>query len=215
MAIQGPELKRDARVELIAQDLLSLHDQLDAPVHAVVGHSFGGKVALAYAEALPPDLEQCWVLDSVPGPARGDTDDGEVSRVLRALRAVPLPIASRQALVDRLVGQGFSLGLSRWMTTNLQAAAGGGLTWRFALDAVEALIGDYYGLDLRDLLHTPVSGLELHVVRAARSDRWAQADVDEIEDSLATLHTLPDAGHWLHVDNPDGLLELMAPAFSD
>ena len=25
------------------------------------------------------------------------------------------------------------------------------------------------------------------------------------------LHVLPNAGHWLHVDNPDGLCALIAP----
>ena len=30
---------------------------------------------------------------------------------------------------------------------------------------------------------------------------------------LTRLHELPDAGHWLHVDNPSGLLRMVAPSF--
>lgn len=29
------------------------------------------------------------------------------------------------------------------------------------------------------------------------------------------VHTLPDAGHWLHVDNPDGLLQLVSGSCRD
>lgn len=29
------------------------------------------------------------------------------------------------------------------------------------------------------------------------------------------LHTLPDAGHWLHVDNPDGLLDMVSSGCQD
>ena len=195
-------------VRACAEDLLRL--DLTPTVEAIVGHSFGGKVALAYADALPAALRQVWVLDSTPGPLTGAADEQEVSQVIGALRGIPLPLASREALVAHLTARGFSGGLARWMTTNLERTPGG-LRWRFDLDGVEALIRDYFALDLRSVLQTPVSGLEIHVVRAANSDRWTPESLADVEDSLATLHTLPDAGHWLHVDNPDGLQDLMAP----
>lgn len=28
------------------------------------------------------------------------------------------------------------------------------------------------------------------------------------------LHTLPEAGHWVHVDDLDGMLRLMGPTFA-
>lgn len=203
-------------VRACAQDLLRL--DLSSSVEVIVGHSFGGKVALAYAEALPPALRQAWVLDAAPGPLSSSSTsllDHEVVRVIQALRRIPLPLASRDDLLRQMTAQGFSLGLARWMTTNLQRSSSGGLIWRFDLDGVEALIQDYFSLDLRALLHTPVAGLEIHVVRAALSDRWTPEILAEISGSLATLHTLPDAGHWLHVDNPTGLLDLLAPALRD
>ena len=60
-------------------------------------------------------------------------------------------------------------------------------------------------------MRRPPPGVEVHVVRAARSDRWSPAD----DAALAALrppayaHTLADAGHWLHFDNPEGLLRLI------
>ena len=30
----------------------------------------------------------------------------------------------------------------------------------------------------------------------------------------AQVHLLPDAGHWVHADNPEGLLKIMSPSLS-
>ena len=103
------------------------------------------------------------------------------------------------------------------MTTNLRRTDAG-LRWRFDLDAITALITDYFGLDLWDVLETPTTDLEIHVVRALKSDRWTPDILDRFDalslGSDVTLHSL-DAGHWVHVDNPDGLLAMMAEHWVD
>ena len=71
------------------------------------------------------------------------------------------------------------------------------------------------------LLEHPPKGLEIAIVRAERSDRW-DADVINRLERLASregngsagkvsVHVLPNSGHWVHVDNPKGLLEIVAP----
>ena len=63
----------------------------------------------------------------------------------------------------------------------------------------------------------PPKAFETHVVRAAKSERWDARVVRALESASAMpgarvrFHVLPDAGHWLHVDNPDGLRALVAP----
>jgi hypothetical protein len=78
--------------------------------------------------------------------------------------------------------------------------------------------------DYMELLHSPPPGCTIHIVRALRSDRWTPPLVGAVRDAAAAtaarpregdgrtlLHELPDAGHWLHVDNLPGLLRLMRP----
>ena len=44
--------------------------------------------------------------------------------------------------------------------------------------------------------------------------RYAEKLTSEDESVGQTrLHELPDAGHWVHVDNPSGLLRMVAPSF--
>lgn len=200
-----------------ATDLAALAETLGGPPQAVIGHSFGGKVALAYARDHGADLRQCWVLDAVPGATAPEAitgDTHEVVAVVDTLRSLALPIESRAALQAVLLARGFSAGFAGWMTTNVRPLSTGGLTWRFALDAVDPMLESYFTTDFWPFLNALPEGLAVHVVRAARSDRWRSADLARFADAQRTgdvrLHVLEDAGHWLHVDNPAGLMALLA-----
>lgn len=76
-------------------------------------------------------------------------------------------------------------------------------------------------MDYWPLLEQPPNGMEIDIVRAEKSDRWDSDIIQQLE-RLASrradkikgkvlVHVLPDAGHWVHVDNPKGLLEIVAP----
>lgn len=45
--------------------------------------------------------------------------------------------------------------------------------------------------------------------------KQAQQAAAKADDSQLHVHVLPNAGHWLHVDNPHGLLDMMLPSFID
>lgn len=75
--------------------------------------------------------------------------------------------------------------------------------------------------DYCPLLEHPPKGTEIAIVRAEKSDRWDPETVQKLE-SLASngggesegkmsYHTLPNSGHWVHVENPRGLLEIITP----
>jgi len=195
-----------------ADDLAALAARVGRP-QIVIGHSFGGKVAACYAARHPDGLARVWVLDSrldaVPA-----TDDNEVAQVIEALRDVAVPLQRREDLVGALVAQGFSAPLAQWMTTNLRRADGG-LVWAFDLPGVAQMIEDYWRIDLEPLLEDP--RLPLSLVRAGRSDRWDPATVARYRERAhagVDHHVLADAGHWVHVDDPEGLLDLLLPSFT-
>ena len=197
-----------------AQDLARLAAHLGLEPEVLIGHSFGGKVVLRRAADLPRGLRHVWVLDSRPDPIPPEeVAQSDVRRVIDALTELPAPFAHRQDVVGLLTARGFSRMLARWMTTNLQRADDGLWHWRFELAGVEEMITDYYAADLRSVLSTPVPDLTVHVVRAALSDRWPPEVLDWFDHLPAgapgRIYVLEDADHWVHVDNPTGLLEHM------
>ncbi|MED5374645.1 MAG: alpha/beta hydrolase [Myxococcota bacterium] len=212
---RSPTLSPPHTVTACAGDLRTLTRQRGQAPAAVIGHSFGGKVALAYGRDFPEGLEQVWALDSQPGAQPQGMSDSDVVQVMTALRQVPLPLERREDLMPQLSAHGLSRELALWMTTNLTRNPDGpGLVWRFDLEAATALIADYFRLDLWPVLERPPHGPHWHLLQAERSERWTQDDADRIAGlpawSPVHHHLLPDAGHWVHVDNPQGLLELLA-----
>jgi pimeloyl-ACP methyl ester carboxylesterase len=200
-----------------AGDLVALGRALGKAPDVLIGHSFGGKVVLEYARvaAAQPgasELTQAWVLDAVPG-AQASNEGSEIRRVIAAVRAVPVPAASRRDVVQHLTEvSGLSSGLAEWMTTNSRRD-GDGYRWTFNLDAIEELMADYFRVDLWGYLGEPRERPDLHLVVAERSDRWTpelRARGRALPPSTrVTYHDLERSGHWVHVDNPEGLLALL------
>ena len=207
-AVVGPDT-----LSACAADLARLALVLKTPPTAVIGHSFGGKVALTYLAELGVGVEAVWVLDSPPGA--GDSGTGrKVDELIAALADVPEPIASREWLAEHLLGAGISSAIAHWMTTNI-TRRDGGFRWRFRFEGIRPLLADYWRRDLWSVVESPPAGAQVHVVRAGCGDGWSAADVARLDEAgrgpRTHVHDLPRAGHWLHVDDPDGLLEIIAP----
>jgi esterase len=176
-----------------------------------VGHSFGGKVVLAYAKSKPPGLQQVWVLDSEPWRLERLDPEAQVPRVLSAIEQVPMPVSRRRVVQDLFVERGFSSSVAGWMTTNLRRGEDG-YVWTFDLAGVRAMLRDYVS---RDYSNVHVSrSVRIHHVRGGRSERWTAEACRRLGDLASQqrhwrLHELKDAGHWVHVDASEALLDLL------
>jgi esterase len=213
-------------VAAAAEDLLRLEDRLALPIAGVIGHSFGGKVGLAYLEqrraariaagAPVTGLEQAWVLDASPsaGRERRSGRSESTAAVVRMLRDVPQPLPSRERFLEIVTEHGFSRAIAEWLSMNVQRADEG-FRLRLDLDAIAALFDDYFATDLWNVLEQPSFADAIHVVIGGRSDALDEADRARLAalPHVAT-HLLPQAGHWVHVDAPDALAGLICAALS-
>ena len=199
-------------VDACAADLHALATSIGVRPDVAIGHSFGGKVALrwgALEEAAGRPVGRVWALDVPPGkPDLPLALSSEVVRVVSALRTLPQPLSRRDEVVTRLGALGFSPMLGQWMTTNLRGVDGG-YVWRFDLDGIEAMLRDYATVDAWPWLESRERRARVDVVRAGRSERWSDGELARFEPANVHLHVMPDAGHWVHVDDPDGLHALL------
>jgi esterase len=199
-------------LEACATDLAALIAELGMEPEVIAGHSFGGKTALMFSALFPSRAPQIWVLDSNPG-SQHPSSANEVIRVIAAVRATTTPAPDRALVVGELMAQGLSSGTANWLATNLEREERG-FVWRFNLDAIYELMLDYFRVDLWPVLEAGAVDTDFHVVVAERSDRWAPENRARLQALVEQrprthLHVVPNAGHWLHVDNPGFLLELM------
>jgi esterase len=195
-------------LEAVAGDVDALVEHLDFHAAAVLGHSFGGKVALTYAQHHADGLRQVWVVDST---LEVREPSGSAWRMIEAVRSLPTEFESRTDAVEGLEHQGYPTGVAQWMAMNLEPEDGV-YRWRLDFDGVEAMLRDYFRTDLWHVLEQPPAGVEVHVVKATKSDALDAADVARVEAAeergRAFLHRVK-GGHWINTDNPEAVLSLL------
>lgn len=198
-------------VDAAARDLVALADAAHVTPAAVLGHSFGGKVALLFAGLDDPAarvLRQVWVIDSTP-EARAPA--GSAWTMFNLLRSMPDRFRTRGELVSGLEAHGVQTGVAQWMATNLEAEDGA-YRWRFDLDAMEALLLSFFRTDAWNTVESPRAGLEVHIVKAEDSP-VLEGDALQRCEAAATatgtfLHRVA-GGHWVNAENPDAIEELL------
>ncbi len=184
-------------------------------VDVVAGHSFGGKCVLALrAEHYP--TQQTWVLDSTPSarPGMWARPDNDVRHVWDAMRELPKTWPKRDDFIAALIARGHSKTLAQWLAMSLHPNAEHGVTLALDLEAVQAMLLDYYAIDLWSAVEDERLPGDVHMVVAARSDTVSEADrarlAAEPPERRIHTHTITGAGHWLHLDAPAAVIELFA-----
>lgn len=214
---------------------LNLTGQNHSPI-GIIGHSFGGRCALQYVHTLknnsysednnnnsisPPRCT--WLLDTVPGKAHAS-----VSNVIQALTNIEISkIKSKQELVKVLTfEQNIDKNIANWMTTNVQKLEDGRFEFMFDLETAKGVLEDFPKQDFMKMIDycTSIESRSIHnhdekvyLVMAGKNNAWTDDIVTDLE-SLAQkqnleLVTLPKAGHWVHVDDLDGLMNAMGKCF--
>lgn len=195
---RSPELAPPHDLSACANDLVGLEAVIRLPVAGVIGHSFGGKVALAY-HALRPELERVALLDSAPSARPERAGSEETHAVLAMLERAPARFESRQAFVSYVHAQGHSRAIGDWLAMNL-VRTDDGLRVRTNLALIRALLDDYFTRDLWPVIEQSKARVDL--VIAGRSEVYGAEDIARAQARGGNVraHVVPKAGHWVHVD---------------
>ncbi len=194
--------------------VLGLAEDLDdwttgAGIHAdaVLGHSYGGKVALAWADRHRDQPLQVWVIDSTPAPRE---PGGSAYDMLQLIRRLPGTFATREEAAAALMAGGYSRGVAVWMTTNL-ARQGDRFTWQLDFDVMQRLLDDFFNTDLWPVITHRAPGHDLHFLKASTSSAMsdeAAARLEHLADPQVHLHRR-DGSHWIHSEQPQVVIDLL------
>lgn len=178
-----PDLARD-----LAEVIAAHGGQAD-----VLGHSMGGKAAMALALIHPASLRRLIVADIAP-VAYGHTQQ----HLIDAMRAIDLSQVETRGDADRqLAGQVAEAGVRAFLLQSLDVKA---RRWRLNLDTLERFMPDILGWpEISGQFDGPTLFLS-----GALSDYVApdhRADIKALFPQ-AKFAKIPGAGHWLHADRP-------------
>jgi len=162
----------------------------------VLGHSLGGKVAMELALSSPERINKLVVADVAPVEYPGNHD-----RIIDALlRVAARPRRSRgevQSILDESIGES---GVVGYLMMGL-ARVGATYHWRFNVEGLQAA---YPVLRAAPKPGTVYEGASLFL-RGADSNYVLPAYEAEIGRRFpaSRVVTVPDAGHWVHIDQAE------------
>lgn len=208
----SPPLPPNADLATLAHDVLDLMSaptsnfaRMHATPYAVLGHSLGGRVALNMLALAPHSISSVTVLDISPG--RMDTrPEGSVEQVLRVLRAAPAMADSRDGMRQHFLNDGtLTPGLIDWLLMNLQRHDDGVVGWRIDREALAHLAERFRRDDLWPVVEQ--YGDRITCLRGGDSTYVTDAELQRMHDAGCRVGTIPHAGHFVHVDQLDGLMQ--------
>jgi pimeloyl-ACP methyl ester carboxylesterase len=201
-------------LDALAADIEAWGAEQGVVPDAVLGHSFGGKVALAYAARQSARPLQTWVIDSTPD---AKAPSGSAWDMLGIVRNLPATFRSRQEAIAGIEAGGFSTEVAQWMSTNLVHETES-FRWRLDFDVMEQLLHEFFRTSLWDVIDPGAPGHDIHVLKATLSSVISAETVAR----LSQLQAHPDpararvhlhhreGGHWIHAESPEVVIDLLA-----
>lgn len=188
--------------EAMAEDLHEFikDHAIDQPV--LIGHSMGGKTIMKYAVNYTDTFEKLIVIDISP-----KAYPLHHQKILEGLNAVKTDeLKSRQEADDMLKKYVDELGVRQFLLKNLDRTSDG-FKWKINLKGIEENI-ENVGEGLEERLYTATPAL---FIRGENSDYIRSEDSITIVSlfSNAEIETIQDAGHWIHAEQPEKLLEMI------
>ena len=171
----------------------------------VLGHSMGGKAAMALALSEPECLRRLVVVDIAPISYAHD-----FVGYIEAMRGLDLASMTRRSEAEAALAPAVpDPGVRAFLLQNLDAGEDGRLTFRPNLDVLLREMEDITGWP-DAYAGRRFDGPALFV-RGADSDYVPDEAISGIQDlfSKARIETVPKAGHWVHAQAPMVLGQLV------
>ena len=211
----APPHTLEAAARDIVEAIPSLPDGGRAPIRAVLGHSFGGKVGIELARQLAASpngpIDTLIVVDSTPGPRPDFRGSSGVRHIVELLTQLPEAFPDRNAFTAWAEERGVSRPTAMWLAMNVRPVPNT-TRFEFRLDipSIRAMMDDYFVRDLWPVIEAPAGAMKTHLIAGGDSE---VLDASDLERGRAlprtTVDVIPNAGHWVHVDAPDALRELV------
>jgi pimeloyl-ACP methyl ester carboxylesterase len=188
--------------QLLAEDLREFMEENWMHEAHIIGHSMGGKTAMQFAMENSDMIEKLIIVDIGPKayPARHDT-------IFKALREVEIDkVKTREEVEDSISKYIDDKGVRLFLMKNLQRKKEGGFRWKMNL---ELLYKEYPNI-IDTIKSDGTVDVETLFIYGSKSNYIVPSEIEDIKKIFpqSTFEQV-DAGHWIHAEKPEEMLELV------
>ena len=201
----------------LVADLAGFIETLGLATVSLVGFSIGGSAAISYAQLYPDRVERLVAFECFTDP---DVSQEEPYRHallahLNLLRSLPETFETPEEAVATfrpLAPYAMEDELRHWMLGGLKQGAEGNWAWRY-----DPILRTPASTPNRlnaspDVLAKRLAGVSSPTLLLAGAESWMVEPTERMVtlNPQARMITIPQAGHWVPLDNPGGFLEAVS-----
>lgn len=195
----------------MSNDLLELASSLKLGHFFLAGHSMGGKAAMKFALKWPEKLDGLLVADISPFAAgiRNEEALSEHIRILRTIISMDLSAIDSRRDAEKQLSASLPEKETQLILKNLQRNPDNTFSWKLNALSLLKNIGKIMESVVPDIYDEhEISGFPVCFLKGAKSNYITEEDFVQIRKifTSAYLIQIPDAGHWVHADNPEAVV---------
>lgn len=190
---------------LMAGDVHALVQRLGLKDIVLVGHSMGGKTAMAFAQRWPELLKELIVVDI--SPREHENNHGHI---IEAIRTANISEGATRSDVEAHISQAVKEpGVVQFLMKNLYWVEEGKLGWRINVDLLSNDLDEILAAIGPERVSVPTL-----FIRGGKSDYILREDIPAIKEQFpnSRVETIPYAGHWVHAQAPEEVLAFIREA---
>nr|WP_319400056.1 alpha/beta fold hydrolase [uncultured Carboxylicivirga sp.] len=203
--------------EVMANDLFEFFQDKGIEKAHLAGHSMGGKTVMRFALNHPDLIDKLIVLDIAPKSYASYSNYGEITNnhalIIDSLLKINYENAQSRTDIDKQLAQYLpSKTLRQFLLKNMERTKDGNYHWKLNIpvlrDNLENIMNGFDDVDPEtNHINTPTI-----VIRGEKSGYVKDEDTLIIHKYFkqAEVVTLPNAGHWLHAEQPELLVKTLA-----
>lgn len=207
----------DHTYSAMKEDLLHFMDQQNIRQAVLIGHSMGGKTVMHFAKDYPERVASLIVVDIAPVSYLETAMNRKHSinhfNIIQSMKSIDFTKISSRAEVEEIMLE--KIGAERtvkFLMKNIHRKDGNHFEWSINLDALDRnLPAILDGLNEKDFEKgRGITGFPVLFIKGANSDYISREIFNDIILTIfpfAELVTIPDAGHWVHAEQPELLIK--------
>ncbi|MDR0364815.1 MAG: alpha/beta fold hydrolase [Bacteroidales bacterium] len=186
--------------ESMRADIIALLEELRLSKINLLGHSMGGKLAMSFALKYRERVERLIVVDV--GIKAFDISD-EVKNIITIAQNIDLNAFSSRNELSKYIS--CPLRVKDMILKNIKQDRNRTLSWK---PNIQAIVQNLPNVPIEITSENTFQGKTLFL-KGEYSDYTADEDIPAIQETFPNSRVviIPNAGHWLHVDNQKGFLQ--------
>ncbi len=197
---------------LLKEDLREFMDNQNIEKAILLGHSMGGKTAMFFATDYPERVSHLIVADISPLSYKNTGSFQLLSHttILNALCNIDFSNISSREDIDIILSKSIPQDkLRQFLLKNIKRSKDNKYSWSLNLETIQNEFTNIMeGLDNNK---SGITGFPVLFIKGENSEYISGQDIEAIElvFPYAEIETIPNAGHWLHAEQPDEFLRIV------